>query len=107
MAALVVAIPCLLVAIMAPSLASPAPQATPSDVETMLRQAREEIQNFEKAGGKRDDPKHPGLHFKPVGPHTWSARVGDKYRALAAKVPAGFTWFWIGPHGEYERLIKG
>jgi tetratricopeptide (TPR) repeat protein len=59
MAALLVAIPCLLVAIMAPSLASPAPQATSSDVETMLRQAREEIQSFEKAGGKPGDPKHP------------------------------------------------
>lgn len=55
----------------------------------------------------RENPKHPGLHFKPVGPNTWSARVGAKHRALAAKVAGGFTWFWIGPHDEYERLIAG
>ena len=73
-------------------------QALPAEIRRLARK------NYRLL---RDDPKHPGLHFKPVGPHTWSARVGDKYRALAAKVPAGFTWFWIGPHGEYERLIKG
>ena len=53
----------------------------------------------------RLDPGHPGLHFKPVGPTTWSARIGDSYRAVAAPVPSGYVWFWIGPHKEYERLI--
>jgi hypothetical protein len=55
----------------------------------------------------RENPKHPGLHFKPVGPNTWSARVGIKHRAVAAKSEANFIWFWIGPHDEYERLIGG
>ena len=53
------------------------------------------------------DPKHPSLHFKPVGRNTWSARVGMKYRAVAARVAGGFVWFWIGPHDAYERLIQG
>jgi hypothetical protein len=53
----------------------------------------------------KDNPRHPSLHFKRVGPNTWSARVGDNYRALAAAVPKGFVWFWIGPHKDYERLI--
>ncbi len=44
----------------------------------------------------RENPQHPSLHFKPVGPHTWSARVGIKYRALAAQSGANFIWFWIG-----------
>jgi hypothetical protein len=55
----------------------------------------------------RENPKHPSLYFKPVGPNTWSARVGLKHRAVAAKADADFIWFWIGPHDEYERLIKG
>ena len=55
----------------------------------------------------RDNPKHPGLRFKPVGPNAWSARVGAKHRALAAKVEGGFVWFWIGSHDEYGRLIAG
>lgn len=53
----------------------------------------------------KDDPRHPGLHFKTVGPNTWSARIGDNHRAVAARVPEGFVWFWIGPHKDYERLI--
>jgi hypothetical protein len=53
----------------------------------------------------RENPQHPGLHFKRVGPNTWSARIGDDYRAVAARVPKGFVWFWIGAHKDYERLI--
>ncbi|HUI54377.1 MAG TPA: hypothetical protein VLY04_05375 [Bryobacteraceae bacterium] len=36
-----------------------AQQAGSSDVDAMLAQARGEIRSFEKAGGKKDDPKHP------------------------------------------------
>ena len=36
-----------------------AQQAAASDVDTILSSARQEIRNFEKAGGKKDDPKHP------------------------------------------------
>jgi len=36
----------------------------------------------------------------------WSARVGLDYRALATPVDDGFLWFWIGTHGEYDRLIR-
>jgi tetratricopeptide (TPR) repeat protein len=59
MKALPGAIASLLIVIMAPDLAAQAPKAASIDVETTLRQAREEIQNFEKAGGKKDDPNHP------------------------------------------------
>ena len=51
------------------------------------------------------DPKHPSLHLKKV-PAGWSARVGIHYRALAVERPYGFLWFWIGPHGGYDTLIK-
>jgi hypothetical protein len=49
------------------------------------------------------DPTHPSLHLKPVG-ELWSVRI-KAYRALAVQEGDIFHWFWIGSHGEYERLI--
>ena len=51
------------------------------------------------------NPRHPSLQLKPVG-EFWSARVNDAYRALAVREGNVFTWFWIGPHDEYERIIN-
>lgn len=51
------------------------------------------------------DPRHPSIRLKKVGTF-WSARVGLHYRALAHERSEGLVWFWIGHHGEYERLIK-
>jgi hypothetical protein len=36
----------------------------------------------------KDNPQHPSLHFKKVGP-LWSARVGGKYRVLGKDVEGG------------------
>ncbi|MBC7448307.1 MAG: hypothetical protein H7330_09635 [Hymenobacteraceae bacterium] len=47
---------------------------------------------------------HPSLHFKPVG-QVWSARVGLYYRALALREGDTVTWFWIGHHSEYDKLL--
>jgi len=49
---------------------------------------------------------HPSLRLKRTGAF-WSARVTDGYRALAIREGRTFTWFWIGDHDEYERLLKG
>jgi hypothetical protein len=49
--------------------------------------------------------KHPSLHFKNVG-ELWSSRVSKEYRALTLESSDGFDWVWIGPHSEYNRLIK-
>ncbi len=54
----------------------------------------------------KGNPGHPSVHFKRVGRY-WSARVGLDYRALAVPVDDGVLWFWIGPHGAYDRLIGG
>ena len=51
------------------------------------------------------NPAHPSLHFKKIGV-LWSARVGINYRAVAVEDGADFIWVWIGPHDEYQRLIK-
>ncbi len=52
------------------------------------------------------DPRHPSIQFKKVG-RFWSARVGSDYRALAVATDESVEWFWIDPHDEYERIIKG
>ncbi len=53
----------------------------------------------------KSNPAHPSLHFKKVGT-LWSARVGLNYRAIALEDGSDFIWVWIGPHDEYQRLIK-
>ena len=51
------------------------------------------------------DAKHPSLHLKKVGKY-WSVRVGIKHRALGIELDDGILWFWIGTHGEYEKMVK-
>ena len=53
-----------------------------------------------------ENPRHPSLQLKPVG-EFWSVRVTDAYRALAVREGNTFTWFWIGPQDEYERIFEG
>ncbi len=66
------------------------------------KQARQAYRLF------REDPAHPGLHFKQVHPDppTYSARVGIGYRALGAVEGNTITWFWIGSHAEYDKLLE-
>lgn len=53
----------------------------------------------------KQDPHHPSLRFRKVG-HRWSARIGLHYRALAYENAVGFVWVWIGPHAEYDKIIR-
>ena len=52
----------------------------------------------------KDDPRHPSLHLKQVGRFR-SARVGRRYRALGVDVKDGISWFWIGTHADYDKLL--
>ena len=56
----------------------------------------------------KENPAHPGLQFKLVGVRSpvFSIRAGVGYRALGLKVDDAIVWFWIGSHGEYERMIS-
>jgi hypothetical protein len=71
------------------------------------RQLPKEIQRLadESYDLLRQDPQHPSLHFKKMG-RFWAARVGLHYRALAVRYDADVVWFWVGPHAEYDRLIR-
>ena len=65
------------------------------------RQAREAYRHF------RQDPFHPGLHFKQVhaDPPIFSARVGMSYRAVGVRDGDTMVWYWIGSHADYDNLV--
>lgn len=76
----------------------------PADVQA---QAQEAFKTWKQDPSKVD--------FKPLEAYqkeVWSAHVGRRYRALAARIqdetgrPA-YVWMWIGSHEEYNKLCKG
>lgn len=70
----------------------------PEDLKT---QARRAYRLF------RADPAHPSLRFKKVDEteNVYSVRIGLGYRALGVLQGSLVTWFWIGSHAEYDKLI--
>lgn len=56
----------------------------------------------------QSDPYHPSLQFKRVSQRQpiYSARVGLGYRALGLREGDHIYWFWIGPHAQYDDLLK-
>lgn len=56
----------------------------------------------------QQNPNTPGLQFKRVNRirPLYSVRINDDYRALGLLYGETVTWFWIGNHYEYERLLK-
>jgi hypothetical protein len=55
----------------------------------------------------RQDPYHPGMHFKQVGKKVpvYSVRIGKSWRVLGLLKGDTITWFWIGSHEEYNKLL--
>lgn len=53
----------------------------------------------------RENPRHPSLHFKPIG-RFWSVRIDMSHRAIAVPHGHDYIWAWIGPHDEYDRLVR-
>ena len=56
----------------------------------------------------QDNPDHPSLNFKRVGRRNsvYSVRISAGYRALGVVEQSDIIWFWIGPHHEYDRLLR-
>lgn len=65
------------------------------------RQARNAYRRFVQ------NPSHPGLQFKKIDAEAsiYSIRIGIQYRALGRRVGDEITWFWIGSHSDYDKLI--
>jgi hypothetical protein len=56
----------------------------------------------------RENPAHPSIRFKKVHDTEpiYSARVDLDWRALGVLEGDTVVWFWVGPHDEYEALLK-
>ena len=53
------------------------------------------------------DPNYPSLHFKRLqGTTMYSVRIGRSYRALGTVKGDVITWFWIGSHADYDKIIS-
>ncbi len=70
--------------------------------ESVRQQARQAYSLFQQ------DPHHPSLRFRQVHPTRpiFSARVGLHYRAVGIRQGDDISWFWIGSHAEYDRLLS-
>lgn len=55
----------------------------------------------------QQNPGHPSLHFKKIHDREpiYSARMSLGYRAVGLLEGDEITWFWIGSHAEYDRLL--
>lgn len=56
----------------------------------------------------RETPNHPGLGFKRIhnSEAIYSIRVGLRWRAIGRLDGDVLTWFWIGSHSDYDRILK-
>jgi hypothetical protein len=54
------------------------------------------------------NPAHPALRFKKVHPHlpVYAPRVDLDWRAVGVHESDTLVWFWVGPHPQYEALLK-
>jgi hypothetical protein len=55
----------------------------------------------------RANPGHPSLKFRRVHKTEplYSLRVSRDYRALRLRAGDTLTWFWIGSHADYDKLL--
>ena len=55
-----------------------------------------------------ENPAHPSIRFKKIhnSEPIYSARVDLDWRALGVMQNDTVVWFWVGPHDEYEALLK-
>jgi hypothetical protein len=70
----------------------------PDDIQERAQKAYEQF---------RADPAHPGLRFKRVSDAEplYSVRIGIHHRAVGLLNADTITWFWIGSHHDYNRLL--
>ena len=54
------------------------------------------------------NPNDPSLRLKRVheDPPVYSVRIGIHWRGLGVREGDEMTWFWIGSHSDYDKLIS-
>ena len=57
----------------------------------------------------RSNPNHPSLRYKRLEDLKGlvAVRVGSHYRAVGTQRSDLIIWIWIGPHAEYDQIIRG
>ena len=55
----------------------------------------------------RQNPGHPSLQFKKIHNREsmYAVRIGIGWRALGLLEGGTMTWFWIGSHADYDKLV--
>ena len=55
----------------------------------------------------KSNPYHPSLHFKRVHltQPIYSVRIGIGWRVLGLLEGDTITWFWIGSHADYDKVL--
>ncbi len=73
--------------------------ALPEPVKTQARKAYELW---------RTDPHHPSLRFKRIHKTEplYSLRISRDDRALGLRTGDTLTWFWVGSHADYDKLLS-
>jgi hypothetical protein len=71
----------------------------PREVQVLAEKAYSQFEN---------NPGYAGLDLKKVGSRrtVYSVRIGGAYRALGVMRGDTVTWFWIGHHRDYDRLLR-
>lgn len=56
----------------------------------------------------KENPAHPSLRFKKIHRRLpiYSARVDLDWRAVGILEGDTLVWFWVGPHSQYEALLR-
>jgi hypothetical protein len=69
--------------------------------EGIQTQAKKAYELWEK------DPYNNSLDFKRIHSKRpiYSVRKGIHWRAIGAKEDETITWFWIGSHADYDKLV--
>jgi hypothetical protein len=83
---------------------------SPPGSGSLFKELPAEVQQRDKKNYTlwKSNPNHPSLDFKQA--HTrraiYSMKVGMGWRVLGSVEGEVVTWFWIGSHNHYDKLLK-
>ena len=79
------------------------------DFVACFQQLPDEIKELARKNYKlwKTDPYYPSLSFKRISAAepVYSVRIGLGWRALGLLEDGEMTWFWIGSHADYDKLL--
>ena len=70
----------------------------PEPIRRAVQSARKRFEQDQLPGG---------LRFKEIRPRIYSVRLNENYRAVGRREGDAISWFWVGLHSDYDRIIRG